>query len=146
MDNYEVGYGKPPKHTRFKPGVSANPKGRPRRKPLAASEIIDKVLNAAAEYTEHGRTKRTTRLALTLKSLANYALKGDVKAAEMLLRLRAHAQRFGDVGVHKIRMDDWLPDYPGQTAEEKSREIAAGGEAQQPGWWLRASDNSDNTG
>ena len=26
---YEVGYGRPPKKTRFKPGQSGNPKGRP---------------------------------------------------------------------------------------------------------------------
>ena len=25
----DVGYGRPPKHTRFKPGQSGNPKGRP---------------------------------------------------------------------------------------------------------------------
>ena len=28
--NHEVGYGKPPKHTRFKPGQSGNSKGRPK--------------------------------------------------------------------------------------------------------------------
>jgi len=27
---YEVGYGRPPKATRFKPGCSGNPKGRPK--------------------------------------------------------------------------------------------------------------------
>ena len=27
---YEVGYGKPPKDTRFKPGQSGNPSGRPK--------------------------------------------------------------------------------------------------------------------
>ena len=27
---YEVGYGKPPKHTRFQPGQSGNPRGRPK--------------------------------------------------------------------------------------------------------------------
>ena len=27
---YEVGYGKPPVHTQFKPGQSGNPKGRPK--------------------------------------------------------------------------------------------------------------------
>ena len=27
---YEVGYGKPPQHSRFKPGQSGNPKGRPK--------------------------------------------------------------------------------------------------------------------
>ena len=29
-DDYEVGYGKPPKHTQFTKGSSGNPKGRPR--------------------------------------------------------------------------------------------------------------------
>jgi len=28
--HYEVGYGKPPRHTRFEPGVSGNPHGRPK--------------------------------------------------------------------------------------------------------------------
>lgn len=26
--DYEVGYGKPPRHTRFQPGRSGNPRGR----------------------------------------------------------------------------------------------------------------------
>ena len=38
---YDVGYGKPPKATRFQPGTSGNPRGRPRgsrnRSPSAAS-------------------------------------------------------------------------------------------------------------
>jgi len=28
--DYEIGRGKPPMHTRFKPGQSGNPKGRPK--------------------------------------------------------------------------------------------------------------------
>ena len=28
--DYQVGYGKPPRHTRFKRGQSGNPRGRPR--------------------------------------------------------------------------------------------------------------------
>ena len=35
--DYEVGYGKPPHHTRFKPGVSGNPRGRPKD----AKNLID---------------------------------------------------------------------------------------------------------
>lgn len=33
-DNFEVGYKRPPIHTRFKPGVSPYPKGRPRVGPI----------------------------------------------------------------------------------------------------------------
>ncbi len=28
--DYEVGFGKPPRHTRFRPGRSGNPSGRPK--------------------------------------------------------------------------------------------------------------------
>ena len=46
MADYDVGYGKPPKRTRFKAGISGNLKGRPKRKPMALAEIVGKVLNA----------------------------------------------------------------------------------------------------
>jgi hypothetical protein len=137
MSDYEVGYGKPPKRSRFKKGVTANPKGRPKRKALAAGEIINNVLNAPAEYRERGRTKKAARLELTLKTHVQRALNGDVRSAEILLKLRAHAQRFGDTLVHKIQMSDWLPDYPGQTAEQKTRELVRQVETDTPEWWKR---------
>jgi hypothetical protein len=141
MSDYEVGYRKPPKHSRFKKGVSANPKGRPKRKALAAGEIagqiINNVLNASAEYRERGRTKKAARLQLTLKTHVQRALNGDVRSAEILLKLRAHAQRFGDTPVDKIQMSDWLPDYLGQTAEQKTHELVRQVEADTPEWWKR---------
>jgi Family of unknown function (DUF5681) len=148
MSDYEVGYRKPPKHLRFKKGVSANPKGRPKRKALAAGEIagqiINNVLNASAEYRERGRTKKAARLELTLKTHVQRALNGDVGSAEMLLKLRAHAQRFGDTLVHKIQMSDWLPDYLGQTAEQKTREFARQVEADAPEWWKHSDFNPNS--
>ena len=133
-----MGYGKPPKHTRFKKGISANPKGRPKRRALAAGEIINNVLNAPAEYRERGRAKTAARHELTLKTHVQRALKGDVKSAEMLLKIRAHAQRFGGSGGHRVRISDWLPDYPGQKGEQKTREFAMQDRAEMPAWWKRS--------
>jgi hypothetical protein len=119
MSEYEVGYRKPPKNSRFKKGASPNPKGRPKRKLLAVGDVFDNVLDAPAEYREGGKTKRATRRELTLRNFVRLALSGDVKAAETLLKLRAHAQRFGDARVNRVEVKDWLPDYPGQTASKR---------------------------
>jgi hypothetical protein len=144
MSDYKVGHRKPPKHSRFKKGVSANPKGRRKRKPLAAGDIVNNVLNAPTEYRERGQTKKATRRELTLRNYVRLALRGDVKAAEALLRLRTHAQRFGDAGANRIEVNDWLPDYPGQTGEQKTREFAAQGEAKTPEWWKQPDSDSTN--
>jgi hypothetical protein len=138
MSDHEVGYRKPPQESRFKKGVSGNPKGRPKRKPFAAGDIVNKVLNSSAEYRERGQTKRATRRELTLRNYVRLALKGDAKAAETLLRLRAHAQRFGDAGNDRVEVTGWLPDHPGQTGAQKTQEFAARDEAKAPEWWKPA--------
>ena len=43
---YEVGYGKPPKATRFKPGKSGNPGGRPKgsgKKSRTTDAVVEKM-------------------------------------------------------------------------------------------------------
>ena len=140
MSERAGGYGKPPERTRFKPGVSGNPKGRPPRKPLPAAEFLDRVMNTVTEYRERGQIRTATRLEVTIKAVINRAIKGDMKAAEMLLELRAHAQRWGDVSAHRLIITDWMPDHPGQTAEQKTREFAEQGNFDQPGWWEPTED------
>ena len=93
MSDDDVGYGKPPKHSRFKPGNNANPKGRPKREPSAIAEIIDNVLSALAEYHVRGRIKRARRRELTIKTHVKLALGGDLKSIETLLMLPVRWQR-----------------------------------------------------
>jgi hypothetical protein len=53
-DEYKVGYGKPPKHTRFTPGVSGNPKGKP-RKNKTFEEEVQAVLGTRVPVTINGK-------------------------------------------------------------------------------------------
>jgi hypothetical protein len=122
MTKFDVGRGRPPKHSRFKPGTSGNPRGRPKRKPSALGEIANDVFNTSIRYPDDGRLKKATRREVSLKTLVNHALSGNIAAAEMLLKLRSRAQA-GEVGVQRIMVDNWLPDRPGQTGDQKSRKL-----------------------
>ena len=132
MTDDEIGYGRPPERSQFKPGVSGNPKGRPKRKPAAVSEVIKTTLSAPIQYREQGRTKTATRTEVGLKKLVENAVRGDLTAAATLLQYREQASRYGDIGIETVEISNWLEDYPGQTAEQKSQESAAGGQTASP--------------
>jgi hypothetical protein len=132
MDESDVGFGKPPRHSRFKPGTSGNPNGRPKREAAALGDIANHVLNTSVEYKEGDRRKKATRHEVMLMGLVKRALSGSVAAAEKLLKLRAHSQN-RDVGVQQIEVNNWLPDYPGQTREERSRQHMNDADFDSPG-------------
>lgn len=67
MSDDKVGYGKPPKASRFRPGASGNPKGRPKRKQLLIAEVVNSAIDAPIEFVEGGRRKVTTRQELSLR-------------------------------------------------------------------------------
>jgi Family of unknown function (DUF5681) len=138
MSDDDVGYGKPPKHSRFKPGNNANPKGRPKRKPAAIADIVNDVSNGVTEYRERGQTKKATRWELAIRSHVKRALLGDLKSIEAVLLLLAHARSAGDGGVQRLEITDWLPDYPSQTGEQKTQEFAARANTEAPAWWKDA--------
>jgi|HubBroStandDraft_5_1064220.scaffolds.fasta_scaffold06295_1 hypothetical protein len=125
MGDYEVGYGKPPKKFRFKPGTSGNPKGRPVRDRTLLGEIVKTVLDAPVQYREKGRARTGTRREVSLKLLVQQALKGDVGAADMVQRRYAAALRQAGTGSSRLLIRDWLPDHPGQTAEQKTRDLGS---------------------
>jgi hypothetical protein len=115
------GRGNPPEHSRFKKGVSGNPKGRPkRRKDQLVGEIISEFQNILTAYREGGRAKRGSRLELLLKRLVNSALEGDARSAEVLFKLRARASKSGSAKSQKFIVEDWIPDFEGQTGEQKT--------------------------
>src|SRR3984893_10936713 len=98
MSDYDVGYGKPPKHAQFKKGVCPNPHGRGKCRELKVAEILNEVLNAKTEFRERGKLKKASRIELSIRRFAALATKGDVASAAWLLKMRAHAKKYGDPG------------------------------------------------
>ena len=115
MANYEIGYRRPPVSGRFRAGVSGNPKGRPKRKPTPLAERIKAVLDAPITYRERGKTRVASYRELSLKVLIDGAISGDLGAAELVLKIRAHAERYGDPGIDPILVENWIADYPDRT-------------------------------
>ena len=85
MDNdpkkpeYKVGYKKPPVATRFKPGLSGNSRGRP-KKSKNVSTIVGKEARSLVSIIEQGRRKMLSKIEIAIKRLANKAASGDLKA------------------------------------------------------------------
>jgi len=87
-EEYDVGYRRPPKATRFKTGQSGNPKGRPRGSTNLATDLSAE-LNEQITVREGGQARRMTKQRALIKSLTAQALKGDVRATSALLALYA---------------------------------------------------------
>jgi len=98
--DYEVGYGRPPKHTRFVPGQSGNKKGRPKRKRDAA-QLAEAALNRKVTVVENGvRTKMTVEN-IAYRKLADRALSGDSKALGFLLNLAKERRDLAEPAADK---------------------------------------------
>ena len=83
-EQYEVGYGKPPKHSRFKTGQSGNPKGR-KKGVKNINTILDDVLNEKVVLSENGRTYKISKKQALCRRLVNKGLAGDMKAIGTVL-------------------------------------------------------------
>jgi uncharacterized protein DUF5681 len=85
---YNVGFGKPPQHTRFRKGRSGNPKGRPKgRRNLAT--VLERTLQEKVVINENGVRRTVTKLEAAVKQLVNKAAAGDLAALRQLTALAA---------------------------------------------------------
>jgi Family of unknown function (DUF5681) len=94
--NDDVGYGRPPKHSRFKKGRSGNPRGRPRGTPSFKADLAAELQEKLA-ITENGKERKITKQRAFIKTLTAAAIKKDIRAVNALLACMRH---FG-VGVEE---------------------------------------------
>lgn len=79
--DYEIGYGKPPKHAQFRKGVSGHPAGRPKRQEgISIKEILD--------GDQRGRNGEViSRREAYVITLVNEAMRGNQKAFSKFMKL-----------------------------------------------------------
>lgn len=101
--DYEVGRGKPPRASRFKPGQSGNPGGR-KKGSLNLKTILTAVMESEIEVAENGRKRTVTRLEALILGQVQVGLRGNTRASDSLLN---RYERLADVGVEQ---GDELPE------------------------------------
>lgn len=78
-EEYEVGYGKPPRHTQFKKGCSGHPAGRPRGATNVTTEL-KRLLGARTTIKINGAVQKVSTAKAICLALIQKALSGDVRA------------------------------------------------------------------
>jgi hypothetical protein len=85
---YEVGYGKPPIHSQFRPGQSGNPAGR-RKGVRNLRTDVKRMLATPVKVKEGGRTRTRSTQEAALMYLREKVFKDNRRALDLLLELAA---------------------------------------------------------
>jgi len=135
--DYEVGYAKPPTHSRFKPGQSGNPRGRPKgsknKLPALNEERLKTIILEEAYRTikvNDGDQPVTVPMAqAVVRSLAVNAARGNQRAQRLFTDLLSSTER-----DNKRLHDEWLgtaiqyKDFWDKELEHRDRTGASGPE------------------
>ncbi|HEV7340198.1 MAG TPA: DUF5681 domain-containing protein [Sphingopyxis sp.] len=133
-NDYDVGYGKPPKHSRFPPGQSGNPKGKQKGKKGLKTDLAEE-LDAKQTIQINGKPVTGRRQQLVVMALAARAAAGDLKAARTLLPLIVQVLGTEDRGAERRSLSPQdqaiLDDMLGELGEPEAK-AGAGGRDGQP--------------
>jgi hypothetical protein len=83
---YPVGYCKPPVRTRFQPGVSGNPKGRPKGTPNLKL-ALRKVFTDPVLLRDGGKRHKVQRVIALARTQMDRGLKGNERAAQAVFKM-----------------------------------------------------------
>lgn len=99
---YEVGYGKPPRHSRFEKGRSGNPRGRPKSSKNLAT-LLTAALDQRISVSENGRRRRITKREAVVAQLVNKSAGADLKAMSMLIGMLQQIERQAEAATAEPR-------------------------------------------
>ena len=122
--DYKVGYGKPPRHTRFRPGASGNPRGRPRGTSAGrADRLALKEIYRLIAVREGEQTLVMPTVQAVARQLGRIALKGNGPALRAYLPMvQAIEERVAMQAAVKTENE---PQMRNVTDEERLKAIMA---------------------
>ena len=123
-NDYDVGYGKPPKSGQFKKGQTGNPRGR-KKGARGLKTDLKAELSEKITLTENGKSVKISKKRLMIKQLVAKALKGDIRALSKLIDLNISVLGIEDEAIKgpaSLSMNDQaiLDDYVKSRIEEGS--------------------------
>jgi Family of unknown function (DUF5681) len=92
-DDYAVGKGRPPLHTRFKPGNRANPAGRPRGARNLKTLLLAALDRREVVVGEDGKRRSLSKTEQGVSRLADRFAKGDPNATRIVLEMLREVER-----------------------------------------------------
>lgn len=98
QSNVEAGYRRPPQQTRFKPGQSGNPSGRPRGTRNAKTTLAN-IVNEPFKVREGERVRRTNRFGAMTLAHVHKGMKGDVRSFNAVTSIMARTGLLDDTDL-----------------------------------------------
>lgn len=124
-----IGYGKPPRANRFRKGRSGNPNGRPKGSRNLKTDL-EAELGERIHIRENDQPLKVSKQRALIKSMTAKALKGDTRAATIVLNMVAKlvdqeppAESTRDlVAEDQAILDDFIRRHTPSTDEETDDE------------------------
>jgi hypothetical protein len=87
--DFEIGHGRPPEETRFQPGKSGNPRGRPKGRASFFSALYKALDRPVSVTTETGMKHSISMQDAIVRGLVDDAGRRKIRATELLCKLIA---------------------------------------------------------
>jgi hypothetical protein len=125
----DVGYKRPPKHTRFKPGQSGNAAGRRKNIRNFKTDLMEE-LREMIVIRENGRERKISKQRAFIKALVTAAIKSDVRAINAVVACTRNFDAGTDDATPEVVDTEDLDILEAFVTRERKRHDADGSKSQ----------------